>query len=418
MNIQSQPKHSPDAQELQVHQATQTRMLGGISIPELKSNPYPHYRKMRDTNPVHYDEQNKWWDVYHYDDVLNVVTDYTTFSSERVVGDLKPQGDSSQKPDTEAPARTILNTDPPRHRQMRSLITQAFTPHAIAQLAPRITSIVNDHLDMVAATGKMDVVRDLSYPLPTIVIAELLGIPISEREQFKRWSDAVVSTSQEEGQQAFKEMREYFKGIIAQRRIQPQTQDDLIKSLITAQEEGQHLTDAEVISFCVLLLIAGNETTTNLIGNAIICFDERPEVMDQLRNDPALILSAVEEVLRYLSPVQLLVRVATVDTEIGGKKIKAGEIIVPWLGSANRDERQFPHPDTFDIKRNPNRHVAFGHGIHFCIGAPLARLESKIALEAMLKRFQQIRRVPGVPLKLVDSTFVYGPKELPITFTL
>jgi len=387
----------------------------------LPLDPFPWYRTMRETRSVRYNQEGKTWEIFRYEDVFRVVNDHAAFSSEQVMREQpqtqrdqpQTQREQSQNQDEEF-ARSLLSTDPPRHRHLRSLISQAFTPRTIAQLTPRITEIVDDYLERVATGGRMDVIADLSYPLPVIVIAEMLGIPSAERDQFKRWSDAIVSTAREEAMQAGREMNRYFKKIIDQRRIEPR--DDLISSLIATQVEGEHLTESELLSFCVLLLVAGNETTTNLLGNAIICFDEHPEVMEQLRDDPALIPSAIEEVLRYLSPVQLLVRVATSDIVLGGQEIKAGQFVVPWLGAANRDEAQFPDPDTFDIRRAPNRHVAFGHGIHFCIGAPLARLETKIALGAILERFSEIRRDRTIPIERIPSSFVYGVKQLPITF--
>ncbi len=390
-------------------QEQQRNAIGIAAFDEKTSKLFDWYHTMRANNPVTYNEKNKWWEIFRYEDVLRVVNDYTTFSSEHI-------GEESAVANAENTefARTILNMDPPRHRQLRSLVTQAFTPRAVAQLVPRITAIVNEHLDAVAEQGRMDVVADLSYPLPVIVIAEMLGIPPEDRDQFKLWSDAVVGTSEEEGNRAWGEMRDYFKQIIAQRRKQPQ--DDMVTALLAAPVDGVHLTEPEVLSFCNLLLVAGNETTTNLIGNAILCFDEYPAVMDEIRADFSLLPGAIEEVLRYRSPVQLLVRGALANTVIGDKQIKVGEIIVPWLGSANRDELQFPNPDVFDIRRTSNRHVAFGHGIHFCVGAPLARIESKIALQILLERFTDIRCDHEQPLRYIESSFVYGVKSLPITF--
>jgi cytochrome P450 len=245
-----------------------------------------------------------------------------------------------------------------------------------------------------------------------MVIAEMLGIPSQQRAQFKRWSDDVLSADEKKQRQAAKEMSSYFRSVIAERRVAPR--DDLISALVAAQLDGEKLTEPELLSFCIVLLVAGNLTTTNLIGNAILCFDDHPEVMDELRADPSLMPGAIEEVLRYLSPVQRLVRAATVDTVIGDKQIKAGQLLVPCLGSANRDEEQFPEPNVFDIRRTPNRHLAFGHSIHFCIGAPLARLESRIALEVMLQRFTEIKRVREIPLEMVGAFL--GVKSLPITF--
>jgi cytochrome P450 len=371
-------------------------------------NPFPWYRSMRETAPVYFDPQPSMWHVFRYDDVQRVLSDYASFSSERGRGGDQPLSAS------------MISMDPPRHRQLRALATQAFTPRAVDALAPRIQSIVNELLDAVMASGRMDVIGDFGYPLPVIVIAELLGIPPADRARFKAWSDAIVSTSNTMGastmsnSQAQREMVEYFMGIIAQRRREPGA--DLISGLLAAQIDGQHLTTQELLGFCVLLLVAGNETTTNLLGNAMLCFTGKPDAWQRLRVDPALLPGAIEEVLRYLSPVQSMYRVAAHDVELGGQRIPANARVLAWIGSANRDEAQFSTPDEFDIMRSPNRHIAFGYGIHYCLGAPLARLESKIALTAMLERFATVSRAPDAELEPLPSTIVYGVHNLPITF--
>ncbi len=376
-------------------------------------NPFPSYEQMRRESPVHVDPHTGVLSVFRYDDVQRVLSDYEAFSSERGGRD----GASAMS----ALSTSLISSDPPRHRQLRNLVTQAFTPRAVAQLAPRITTIIGELLDQVAAAGRMDFIGDLAEPLPVIVIAEMLGIPSAQRVQFKRWSDAIVSTASapSDGQLTFSdaqiEMAMYFSRLIAERRADPR--DDLISHLITAEIDGQHLTEIELIGFCVLLLVAGNETTTNLLGNAILCFDEQPDVYDRLRAQPALIPGAIEEVLRYRSPVQLMYRSATGGTDLDGVVTRPGQPVVAWIGSANRDEAQFPNAHVFDIERAPNRHLAFGHGIHFCLGAPLARLEARLALEALTARFHTIRRVPDVPIHWMESAIVYGAKTLPITFT-
>ncbi len=368
---------------------------------ERQLNPFPWYQHMRETNPVSYSEEYGSWSVFRYNDVQKVLTDYSLFSSQ-YMGEQQPI------------AMSIINTDPPRHRQLRSLVTQAFTPRRIAQLEPRITQIVNELLDKVQSSGRMDVVDDLAYPLPVIVIAEMLGIPPEEREQFKRWSDELVGETQTTGHNPQMEMGRYFYQKIEQRRQEPKS--DLISALIEAQIDGQHLDMMELLGFCILLLVAGNETTTTLLGNALLAFTDHPEVMEELRAHPELLPDAIEEVLRYLSPVKSMYRMAGKDTELGGKQIKAGDFIVAWIGSADRDEEQFPDPDRFDIHRSPNRHLAFGHGIHFCLGAPLARLEAKIALNLMLERLPNIQRVRDIPLQPSSSYILQGVKHLPITF--
>lgn len=370
-------------------------------------NPFPWYRLMRETQPVYYNPQYHYWQVFRYEDVQRVLSDYTSFSS--AFGGGGQGGDPLSS--------SLVSMDPPRHRQLRNLVTQAFTPRTVARLSERITTIVNQLLDHVAANRHMDIIDDLAYPLPVIVIAEMLGIPQEDRDRFKVWSDAVVGAGNagypEEGNPQA-EMSAYFLNMIAQRSRE--RKDDLISALLDAQIDGQHLNQLELLGFCVLLLVAGNETTTNLIGNAILCFDEHPEVMEQLRAEPELVPGAIEEVLRYRSPVQFMYRTAAANVTIRDQEIQRGQMVLAWIGSANRDEAQFPNPDHFDIRRTPNRHIAFGHGIHFCLGAPLARLEARIALTALLERFHDIKRVPGVPLEATGSDLVFGVKHLPITF--
>ncbi len=369
-------------------------------------NPFPYYAQMRATAPVFYAPEFRSWFVTRYDDVLRVIDDPVLFSSEQSI-----RGRPGEK---QRSALTLLWTDPPRHGQLRSLVSQAFNPRTIAALAPRITEIVHTQLDAVARAGRMDIVRDLANPLPIIVIAELLGIPATDQAQFKRWSDLIVGTVRKEKKQAVIDMNAYFSTILARRREQPQ--DDLISALLASQIDGQHLTDAEVLSFCRLLLVAGHETSTNLIGSALLTLDEYPAIMNELRAHLSLIPAAVEGVIRYRTPIQRLRRVATSDTLLAGCPIRAGEIVSPILGSANRDEAHFAQPELFSIPRVPERHLGFGHSIHFCLGASLARLETKLALETLFARFTDIERVKDVPLQAVASSFVYGVESLPMIF--
>jgi cytochrome P450 len=316
----------------------------------------------------------------------------------------------------------MIATDPPRHRKLRSLVTQAFTPKAVENLALRIEEIVQETLDPVTATGKIDVISDLATPLPVTVIAEMLGIPAADRTRFKQWSDYVVGVADFRGDfdpakfrdQTILDMASYFFGMLEQRRQQPG--NDLISGLVAANIEGETLSEIELLGFCALLLVAGNETTTNLIGNALKTFTENPGSWEDLRAHPDLLPSAIEEVLRYRSPVQSMFRVAKNDTQLEGKQIPAGETVMAWIGSANHDEAQFPQADSFDIRRNPNRHLAFGQGIHYCLGAPLARLEAKIALSEMLARFKSVRRDLDAPIDRLPSLIVYGVRNLPIQF--
>jgi cytochrome P450 family 109 len=378
-------------------------------------NPFPWFQHMRQHAPVDFSKQYRSWQFFKYNDVQRVLSDYAAFSSHG------PWEEAEED-------RTILNLDPPRHRQLRALVTEAFTPRAVASLENRIRAIVSEHLDAVEGAGQMDLIDDLASPLPAIIIAELLGVPAEDRAQFKHWSDQIVGSvppdldeeSDSETERNFlrkspgEKMGEYFLKLIPGRLSEPK--DDLLSALLAAQVDGEHLTMSELLGFCVLLLVAGNETTTTLLGNAFLAFDEQPEVMEELRSNPELIPSAIEEVLRYRSPVRMLFRWTTQEVELHGQTLPAGQGVTAWVASANRDEEQFPDAERFDIHRTPNRHLAFGHGVHFCLGAPLARLEARLAIDAMLARWTNIRRVPDLPLEPIVSPFLLGLKHLPITF--
>ncbi|MBP1136360.1 cytochrome P450 [Arthrobacter sp. PvP023] len=374
-------------------------------------NPFPHYERMREAAPVFHDEQSGSWHVFRYDDVQRVLSEHATFSS-RMGGD-----DPSEA--GQLFASSLITTDPPRHRQLRSLVTQAFTPKAVDALAPRISELTEMLLDGIASRGGADLIEELAYPLPVIVISELMGIPADDRDRFKQWSDVIVSqtrsnTTTEDHQATNREMTGYFLDLIEQRRRRPG--DDLISNLLGAEIDGQKLNVAELLGFCALLLVAGNETTTNLIGNAVLCFTEVPGTIDRLVKEPALLPQAIEEVLRFRSPVQSMYRVTVADTTLGDVQIPAGAPVVAWIGSANRDERQFQRPAEFDVDRGQIRHLAFGHGVHFCLGAPLARLEARIALDATLSRLPGLALAPGARLERMDSTIVYGLKALPASW--
>lgn len=376
-------------------------------------NPYPWYAAMRSTAPVHVNDRGVV-NAFGYEQVQRALSDHTHFSS---------NFSGEHDPDNPIGA-SLISTDPPRHRDLRALVSQAFTPRMIERLSPRIQEIASALLDAVAGGGSMDVVADFAYPLPVIVIAEMMGIPAEHRDRFKRWSDAVVTGSHEietSGADAVlggdpqKEMAAYFMSLMRERRAKPG--DDLISGLLAAQIDGQHLSEVELMGFCVLLLVAGNETTTNLITSAIQCFLEAPELFRELREHPEALPAAIEEVLRYRSPVQSMYRVCVKDTQLGDVSVRAGQPVVAWIGSANRDEAQFARADRFDIARDPNRHIAFGHGIHFCLGAPLARLEARIALKELLSRFADFALVPGAVLLPIGSSVVYGLKSLPVLCT-
>ena len=374
-------------------------------------NPFPRYEAMRRSDPVFQDQETGVWHVFGYDDVQRVLSEHASFSS-RMGGDNPSETGQLF-------AASLINTDPPRHRQLRSLVSQAFTPRSVEALGPRIATLTDELLSPVVADGAADLIEQLAYPLPVIVIAELMGIPASDRDRFKQWSDVIVSQTRPGADEsshtaANREMAEYFMGMIEERRRRPGK--DLISALLAAEIDGQKLSVIELLGFCSLLLVAGNETTTNLIGNAVLCFTESPGTAERLIAEPALLPQAIEEVLRYRSPVQSMYRISAVDTTLRDRPIPAGSPIVAWIGSANRDGEQFPHPDEFDVERAPNRHLAFGQGIHFCLGAPLARLEARIALQAVLSRLPGLAVDPEAQLERMESTIVYGVKQLPVSW--
>jgi cytochrome P450 len=279
----------------------------------------------------------------------------------------------------------------------------------------------------VIETGRMDLIDDLAYPLPVVVISEMLGIPAEDRHQFRQWSDEIVRSANNlfgdrEGMQAGNrgggmvtaEMEPYLRDIIEQRRRAPG--DDLISGLVAAEIDGERLTENDLMSFCSLLLVAGNVTTTNLIGNAMLSLLQHPQALARLQDDLSLLPAAIEEVLRYRSPVQFMFRIATRAVELGGQTIQPGQIVIAFIGSANRDEARFPAAHRFDLDREPNPHIAFGHGIHYCLGAPLARLEGRLALTILLTRLRDIRLATRRPLPPGEALILHGVRHLPLVF--
>jgi len=368
------------------------------------------YRTMRDTDPVRQDPKTGIWNVYRYQDVANVLADYRTFSSDF----------SAVFPDQASLTEgNIVAMDPPRHHQLRSLVSQAFTPRAIADLEPRIEELTEELLDETRGRTRIELVADLAYPLPVIVIAELLGVPAADRPSFKTWADDLLAqnnvdpndkAAMEEAAAKLRKFHDYLRDHVGQRRARPR--HDLLSDLVAAEIDGRRLSDQEIVGFATILLIAGHITTTILLGNAIRCLDEHPRAQDALRADPAAIPGAIEEVLRYTSPIAQTTRVTTREVEIAGRVIPARQILHLWLLSANHDERQFERPDDFVIDRQPNPHVGFGKGIHFCLGAPLARLESRIALGVLLRRFSRLRVDPKYPLEPFADPGFNGTKTL------
>ena len=294
----------------------------------------------------------------------------------------------------------FVRMDPPQHRKLRTLVSQAFTPRVVAGLEPRIAELTTELLDR--AGERFDLIDALAYPLPVIVIAELLGIPTSDQALFRTWADVLLSQEVdpdqavgEAGEQAvaavaptMREMNAYFLDHIRSRRADPG--DDLTSKLVQAEVDGERLADEEIVGFVGLLLLAGHITTTATLGNSVVSFQDNPDAAAEVRADPTLLPAAIEEVLRLRTPFPRVGRITKVDTEVGGVPVPAGQIVLPWLAAANRDERVFAEPHRFDLHRRPNPHLTFGHGIHFCLGAPLARLEARVALRLLLERYRDV----------------------------
>ena len=375
---------------------------------EMRRNPYPVYDQLRSRSPVYHDPASGLWMIFDYDGVRRVLSDADTFSSRH------------------GPADWLLFSDPPRHTRLRALVSQAFTPRSVANLEPRIRELSRELLDRTVERGEMDLAADYSVPLPMTVIAEMLGIPAADRPRFQRWSDVILNMSHtvpggaeaagaaREFRAVTAEMDAYLTEVLGRRRAVPQ--DDLLTRLALAEVDGERLTQQDILGFFQLLLVGGQETTTNLINNALLCLVENPDQIARLREAPGLLPSAIEEVLRYRSPLQWMFRVTKRDAPVDGQVIPAGKVVLAMIGSANRDPRQFRDAGRFDIARDPNPHIAFGHGIHFCLGAPLSRLEARIALADLLERVKDFRLASSEPWQPRQGLHVHGPARLPIRF--
>jgi len=378
---------------------------------ELHDDPYPVYRTLRDEHPLYYCEARGVWVLSRFDDVWDAVHDPATFCSGQGVF----PGMGEYNPDQMLPVMIMM--DPPRHTQLRSLVNRAFTRRRIADREEAIRGIARDLVEALADAGGGDLVEDLAKPLPTIVIADLLGVPREDRKAFRHWSDQLVQDNPDDPAAATRAMEggasliAYFADLIAERRRSPR--DDLLTALITAEIDEKGLSEDELFGMCVLLLVAGNETTTNLVSNSAVLFAQHPEQWRAIAADVSLLPGAIEECLRFDSPVQALARTLTRTVEIHGQTMEEGEKVLLVYGSANRDEREFSEPDDFDIERTVDRQLAFGHGIHFCLGAPLARLEAQIAYSELLRRSPEWT-VTGDPERM-HSGPIRGLSRLPVS---
>ena len=375
--------------------------------------------------PVRYDAEAGIWCVYGYHEVQHVLANPATFSSnsQRAVPPEMMAGAD------EFSEGNLIQMDGLEHKKLRGLISHAFTPKMVANLEPRIAELTHELLDAVPDGNRMELVNDLAYPLPVIVIAELLGVPSSDRYRFREWGDALMESTQEfsfadrseeqrqrlqDAMLKVRKLSDYLREHVEDRRRNPR--EDLITKLVQAEVDGEHLTDNEVVNFSNVLLIAGHITTTMLLGNSILCLDTHPEWFARVREDRSMIPAAIEEALRYYSPFAGTARATTTEVELGGERIPADSLVVTFLGVANRDPKVFTDPHTFDPTRDPNPHMAFGRGAHFCIGAPLARLEGRVALNILLDRFPDLRSDPDSPPVFLPSLSMTGVKKLPLVF--
>jgi cytochrome P450 len=376
---------------------------------EMRRDPFPVYEQMRKTAPVfRAPPPFSMWMVFDYESVKRVISEHEVFSSR-----------------VPAPDNWFIFFDPPQHTKLRGLISRAFTPKSIANLEPHIRQLSRELLDGLTARAEIDLVADYAVPLPMKVIAGMIGIPSADWTRFKRWSDAILklsytmrgmeqdaetATAMTGFRQVTVEMNEYLTEMIAQRRAKPA--DDLLTRLVEADVDGERLTQHEILGFFQLLVVGGQETTTNLITNTMLCLFDNPEQFARLKKQPELLPSAIEETLRYRSPFQWLMRTPREPIELHGQTLKPGELMLAMIGSANRDPKQFADAERFDITRNPNPHIAFGHGIHSCLGAALSRMEAKIAVADLLEHFPGIERSNDHPWEPRKALHVHGPTRL------
>jgi cytochrome P450 len=404
---------------------------------ERRDDPYPVYRQLRESAPVHR-AASGFYSVSRYDDVLSVLKRPELFSSRAMFTVLMNGGiegfppvsldmvrflvrfplRTRMNPFRFPKARNLISEDPPSHGPLRNVVNRGFTPRRIAAWEPRVRALCEQHLAPLRRGEPFDLVHDFAIPLPVTIIAEMLGVEPERMRDFKRWSDAFIDGATGPGRahpfapeftDAVLEFMAYLRKTVRSRRRNPG--DDLVSAIIAESPGGARLTDLDVMMFVQLLLVAGNETTTNLIGNAVHALLDHPDQLERVRRDPSLVASLVEEALRFDPPIQTVFRNVLADVEIAGTAIPKGAIVAALIGSANRDERRFPDPDRFDVGREPRGHLAFGFGEHFCLGSALARLEARVALEALVPELARVERA-SAGRELVDSFLVRGPKKL------
>ena len=375
-------------------------------------DPYPIYAQLRSQAPVYHTEEMGFWALSRHADVLEGLKSWQAFTSTHGVSlDPSSSGKAARV------AMSFLALDPPRHTRMRNLVSRGFTPRRVAEMEQRIRELSTLHLDRLVGSGGFDVIEDFAGKLPMDVISEMLGVPVADRADLRSWADLLVHREEgmqdvpREGVVAFGKIRGYFKALVDERRRAPG--DDLLSALLAAEIDGERLDDDELLSFCNLMIVAGNETTTKLLANALYWLWRNPEQRALVRDDPGRIPLWVEETLRYDNSSQIIARVTTLDVELRGSKIPKGERVLLLIGSANRDEDVFEHPDRYDILRDTTQMLSFGKGTHFCMGAALARLEARVAFEEWWPRFSSYEIRPE-GAERVHSVNVRGFARLPV----
>jgi cytochrome P450 len=399
--------------------------LTNLQRPEVRSDPYPFYARLRSQDPVHWDESLGFWVLTRYADIVAVYND-PRFSRaqglQRGFERLNPHEQQIAEPVYHSFAKTMFYADPPYHTHLRGLVNSAFTPLAVDAMRPYIQRTVDALLDTACENGGMDAIRALAHPLPILVITQMLGLPAEERVRFKSWSDdlfAILGSVphppelMERAARSLAELTDYLTALSRARRQQPA--HDLLSALVGVVDRGERLTEDELVANVTILLSAGHETTSNLIGNGLLALLQHPEQAHKLRQQPDLVPSAVEEMMRYDNPVQIAYRSAAADVEIGGKCIRKGQLVNSVLAAGNRDPRRYSDPDRFDVARDEGRHLGFGLGIHFCIGAPLVRLEAQVAFETLLRRFPELRLATD-SWEWQEQPIFRGVKSLPVAF--
>jgi cytochrome P450 len=402
---------------------TEASLERGLAAPSFIDDPYETYRALQELAPLHWSDTWNAWVLTRYDDVVAVLRDSQRFSNagrfSLLLDQLPDDAQEAAMPLRRHYASGILQCDPPDHPRIRGLVRQAFTPRAVERVRQRVVEMVDQLLDAVPADASFDVIADLAKPLPAMVISEMLGVPPEDRDQFIPLGDDLTALQSKgrgvrENAQiaatAVQTLESYFRDLYAERRRRPR--EDLISALVEAREGGDRLTENELVNTCVTMLVAGHETTRNLIGNATMTLLRHPEQLARLRAEPDLLQSTIEECLRFESPIQRGWRRVAEDTELLGTQLRRDQLLFLMFGAANRDHRQFPDPDRFDIARTDNRHIAFGYGIHFCLGAPLARLEAPIAVNRIIDRFPKLELAGEA--KRVDSIHLRGFTNLPL----